>query len=394
MSDRDPGFQQRTAVALGAGVVERLPRECARLGAQRPVVLIDAALADGPISARVKALLPDAPLVTPSPGEPSYRSVDDCTTAVLHNNVDGVVAVGGGSTIDTAKLLRGVHASDRPVPELPERFERKLMPLIAIPTTAGTGAELGAGAVVTDSSTGTKTLVRRQELAADVALADGDMTLSLPSNLTAYTGCDAFAQAFLAFVPAGEHSISGQLALEAMRTIHRTLPCVVERGDDRELRATMMRGSVLGAMAMFNAPPEYGAEHLFAEAVGGRLRVHHGHLVAAYLPATAELNQTALAPEFAAVARALGIADDSADDTEAVDTLIAALQTFVARVGVQPLRAAASEYPLDELVDLCLKSDAAPLNPVPLDRANVANVLRSGYRGGDWCLRPASDHAG
>jgi alcohol dehydrogenase len=357
-------------------------------------VLIDGALVDGPVGTRVSTMLPNAPMITPPPGEPSYRSIEDCATDVLRNNVDGVVAVGGGSTIDTAKLLRGVHASDRGVPDLPDHFDQKIMPFIAIPTTAGTGAELGAGAVVTDPSTGSKTLVRRQELAADVALADGDMTLSLPPSLTAYTGCDAFAQAFLAFVPAGEHSVSGQLALEAVRTIHRTLPCVVENGDDRELRAIMMRGSVLGAMAMFNAPPEYGAEHLFAEAVGGRLRVHHGHLVAAYLPGTAELNKEALVAEFAGVARALSVAENDADDVAAADRLISALRTFVGRLGVQPLSAAVSEYPLDELIDLCLASDAAGLNPVRLDRNNVASVLCSGYRGDDWAVHSASNHVG
>jgi 1,3-propanediol dehydrogenase len=210
--------------------------------------------------------------------------------------------------------------------------------------------------------------------------------------LTAYTGCDAFAQALLAFVPAGENSVSGQLALEAMRTIHRTLPLAVADGNNREHRATMMRGSVLGAMAMFNAPPEYGAEHLFAEAVGGQLRVHHGHLVAAYMPATAELNASALSGPFACVARALGIADDELDDAGATELLIGALRSFVDSIGVRPLSAVVSEYPLDDLIDLCLASDAAPLNPITLDRDAVAAVLCSGYRGGDWALHPVSDH--
>ena len=381
MPDRNPGFQQRTVVALGLGAVGRLPEECERLGMSRPVAVIDSALRDLPAGQTIRRLLPEAPMASPPPGEPTFETVQELLESVRVHTPDGIIAVGGGSTIDSCKVVRGMLATGDVTPDqVVEHLDNaQLAPFVAIPTTAGTGAEVGSGAIVIDPASGAKTLIKATVLAPDIALADGDMTIGLPPHLTAYTGLDAFAQAFLAYVSAGAESVSGQLALISMQAIAKALPNAVDRGEDRNARGEMMRGSVTGAMAMFNAPPIYAAEHLFAEAIGPAVQVHHGHLVAAFLVPTVLLNREALADPYAEVAGALGWANGP----NPVDGLVDGLVDLVEACGVRPAGEAAANVDMSDLVRYCLDSDAAELNPVALDEKRVAAVLTAGFAG-DW----------
>jgi alcohol dehydrogenase class IV len=389
--DRGSGFVQRTAIAVGLGSIERLPTEARRLGSVRPVVLIDAALAGGPIDARVRSVIPDAVVIPREGAEPSFDSVARDAALISDARADGVVAVGGGSTLDTAKLARGLLAARvADLAELPEILPAAPLPLVAVPTTAGTGAEIGAGAIVFDPRVDDKILIRRPELVADVAIADGDLTVTLPPTLTAWTGCDALGQAILAYVPAGWDSVSGQTALRAIRLIFDALPRAVENGLDREARRDQMLGSVLSALAMFNSPPTYAGEHVFAEPVGAALHVHHGFAVAAFLAGTVEFNVEVLADRFAEISLELGLAPHDTPPKEAAHAFADALRRWVVRLGIPSLRQLAPEAEVSALAARCARHDGYSLNPRPIGISDAEAIVR-GALSGSWRVEYAAD---
>jgi len=382
MPDREPGFRQPTAVTVGSGTIERLPVALAHVGGTRPVVLIDANLMDGPVAERVLGRLPAHVAIAAPSGEPTISSVRGVSAMIDPDEVDGVIAVGGGSTLDTAKLARGFVATGAGgLADIPDVIDPVPLPLIAIPTTAGTGAEVGAGAIILDDATGDKLLFRRSQLAADIALADGDLTLGLPAQLTAFTGLDAFAQALMAFLPAGEDSISGQTALTAMKLIRAHLERAVDAGDDRQARGKMMLGSVLSALAMYNAPPVYAGEHIFAEPVGAALGVPHGHAVATLLPGTIEFNLRAFSSQLACLARHFALADSASSDETASEALLMDVRGLVERLRIPPLPERDGAPDLDALTLRCEHHEAYGLNPRPLTHADTTAILRGAFDG-------------
>lgn len=381
MPDRPPGFCQRTPVNVGPGVIGHLPQEVRRLGIREPVVLMDEALVDGPVGRRIASLLPEATVISPEPGEPTYKTVSLTVDKVKQASGDGLVAVGGGSTIDTAKIARGLLSAHVATPtDLPSSFPQPLLPLIAVPTTAGTGSEVGAGAVVTDPDTGEKVLVSKSQLAPDLALADGDLTLTLPRHLTAFTGCDALAHALLAYVGSGKYAVSGVLALQAVKTIVEDLPDAVRNGSDRTVRARMMFGSVTSAISMFTSPMTYAGEHTFAEALGPPLQLHHGHVVAVFLPGVAQFNRRPLTGPLGEVARHLGLVGSDVSNDEASTVLIERLRTFLKDLGIAPLGDDVKDR-AEDLVPLVKRHPGFALNPCPLDDAAVAAIIRGACTG-------------
>jgi alcohol dehydrogenase class IV len=386
--DRSTGFVQRTRVVVGGGAHSHLPEICQHLGTRRPAILCDAALADSPVLEMVIAQLPEARIVVCPPGEPSPESVARARDSVLGVEADGLLALGGGSTIDTGKLLRGLIASGAPTPTaIPQGQDLEVLPYVAIPTTAGTGAEMGAGAVVLDREADNKVLVKIEELAADYAVGDGWLTVTLPSAPTAFTGADALAQAFLAYIAAGPESISGRLALDAVETIFEWLPRVVEDGADRDARAQMMLGSVTSAIAMFNAPIQFGLEHAIAEPLGAAIHLPHGHLVAAFLADTAQYNLAALAPRYAEIGARLGI--DGGTTASTAEQLIERVRGLIREIGIEPLAATAGDQPLGELADRVIATGTLDNSPVPMARDDLIGVLEAAWAGDPLSERAA-----
>jgi alcohol dehydrogenase class IV len=379
MPDRRPGFVQRTALRVGPGTIAELPESASNLGMKHPAVVIDGSLVDTQVGTRLKSLLPGAAFVGCAAGEPTVHSIRDVMGRL--EGVDGIVAVGGGSSLDTGKVARALLAAktDR-WQDLPPQIPAGL-PLITVPTTAGTGAEAGAGALLYDPEAGDKVLVRRLGMAADLAIADGDLTLTLPARLTAYTGLDALAQAILAYVPATGDSISGQVALRAIKLIFQALPRAVENGADRGARADMMQGSIMSALAMFNAPPTYAAEHTFAEAIGPAAGINHGHAVAAFLVPMAEYNIDPLAARYAEIAGELGLVTAAVSSAKAAGAFVDALEALVGRLQVQPLSQVAKAWDAQALAERCKRHDGFAVNPRPIEDAAVVRILDCAYQG-------------
>jgi len=347
----------------------------------RAAVVIDQGLLATPVGESVRKLLPGASIVAHPTAEPSVQSIVGVVAELGACNADGIIAVGGGSSLDTGKVARALLAAkvDR-WQDLPDQIPPG-MKLITVPTTAGTGAEAGSGALLYDPEVDDKILVRRLGMAAELAIADGDLTLGLPSRLTAYTGLDALAQAILAYVPATGDSISGQVALRAIRMIFRALPKAVAQGTDRSARAEMMQASVMSALAMFNAPPTYAAEHTFAEAIGPAAGVSHGHAVAAFLVPLAEYNLKPLADRYAEMAVELGFASEGEAVPKAAAAFIEGLEALVRRLNVEPLAKVAKTWDRDDLAARCRRHDGFAVNPRPIDDTAVLRMLDCAHSG-------------
>jgi alcohol dehydrogenase class IV len=378
MPDRLQGFTQRTRVVIGAGSIETLAAHADRLDIKRIGVLMDPALVEGVVGQSIAQVQPEAAVLTTAPGEPTFDTVAATADALRDAGIDGLIAVGGGSTIDTAKLSRGLIATGASsVGKLPDLPIDSVLPLIAVPTTAGTGSEMGPSAVAVDPSTGAKVLVRVDALAANVAIADSTLTLSLPPMLTAFTGCDALAQAILAFVPATEGSISGNLAIVAIETIFANLLTAVRDGSNANARERMMLGSSLSAVAMFNSPMTYAGEHSFAEAVGPLVGIHHGHAVAVFLPLLAQYNREALANPFGEIARAARIAALDMSDNDASQLLVDRLHQLVVDLEIPPMDIGGGNHTVEELVHATQMHPGFDTNPRRIDERDAAAIIHA-----------------
>jgi len=380
--DASPGFQQTTVAIVGGGAVQRLGETLDRLGVSDPGILIDPGLVEGVVADAVRSSAPHGVLIPADAGEPTFASVSSAAERVRDSECDGLIAVGGGSTIDTAKLLRGLLATGTDdLAGVPEDAELQALPLIAIPTTAGTGAEMGSSAVVIDPRRDHKVLLTIPGLAPDVAIDDGHLTTTLPPSLTAYTGCDALAQAILAYSTAGHDAIGGQLALRAIELILEWLPRAVADGNDLRAREEMMLGSASSAIAMFNAPVRWDLEHAIAEPLGSMLGIHHGHLVAAFLPGVAEFNISALEDRYAELARHLGLAQPKDDDHAGALAMVTRLRAFVREVGVPALGLVAGDRDFDPLVEQILNAGQLKTNPVPMPADAIQAIIAGAWDG-------------
>ncbi|PIY51208.1 MAG: hypothetical protein COZ06_05415 [Armatimonadetes bacterium CG_4_10_14_3_um_filter_66_18] len=222
--------------------------------------------------------------------DPSLATVERGVEAARTQGSEVVVGVGGGSALDAAKAI--AVAATQPesvrVYHVGKELERDGLPFIAVPTTAGTGAEITRNAVLTDKRRGLKLSLRSERMVAKVALLDPELTVSLPPEKTAYSGMDALTQAIEAYLTRAPNPVSDALALRACEVIHRNLATAVADGTDLPAREAMLLGSLLSALAFSNSG--LGAVHGLAHPLGARLGIPHGLACAVLLPHVMELN--------------------------------------------------------------------------------------------------------
>jgi alcohol dehydrogenase len=343
----------------------------------RPFVVVDETVQSLP---RVEAALAgvDGELTrfVKSPGEPTVADVEAAAAALRAADADAVVAIGGGSAIDTAKTARLLAGQGGPylrfagggVP-----FEAPSIPLVAVPTTAGTGSEVSGGAVVTDEATGRKAGIASPWLRAQHALVDPALTWSLPASATAHSGVDALAQAVAAVVVVARTPIGNAIALEAIRLAGEALPAVVRDGSDRAARSQMACASLMAGLAMNIS--DCGSEHSIAQAIGGKLHLPHGLTIGLVLAETMDHDRRAVPELFERVADALGEpGDPSGDGSRAVR----AVRRILAEIDFPTLgTVGVSESDLDELADAALGDSFITVSPEPWTRDDVLACYRS-----------------
>lgn len=370
-----------TRILFGAGVVAQAGPEARRLGAERALIVTDKGVVRSgllePVAASLRGAGVEIAVFDDVLGNPVEKNVHDGVAAFRDARADLVVALGGGSPLDVGKLVRlGVH-HDRPLVDYDDatggdRFiTPNVPPMIAIPTTAGTGSEVGRSGVVTLDVNHRKTVIFSPYLLANAALLDPEMTRSMPPFLTAATGFDALTHCLEAYVAKGDHPMADGIALEGIRLVAEHLERAVSHGDDLEARGGMMKAAMMGAVAFQKG---LGACHSLAHPLSSECGLHHGLANALCLPAVIEFNVPSAQPRFARVASLLGAPEDAAACAEAVRALRA-------RIGLAAglEKAGVPREKLDGLADLAFQDACHTCNPRACTRDDLRRLYEASF---------------
>jgi alcohol dehydrogenase class IV len=319
-------------IRFGQGEADTLPEVLTRLSTNRLMCVTDAALNASGLVARVLAGVHVPYRVEARvPGNPSAADVGALLEDARAFAPDTIVAVGGGSPVDVAKVLSLLLTNPGELHEYQwenRPVTKPVLPLVAIPTTAGTGAEVSRAAVIVDR--GQKQGIARDELFPRVAIVDPELTRTLPPNLTAATALDAFAHAAEALVARGANPLTDAWALAAAAMIHRSLPRALADGEDMTARGELALAATMAGAAM--AVAGLGIIHALASPLGGRFNIHHGLTNALLLPAAIRFNRPVVAERYAELARAIGY--QGSDREAAVDWLEKAVTDLVVGAGI------------------------------------------------------------
>jgi alcohol dehydrogenase class IV len=297
-------------IRFGEGARNELGGELARLGVCRPLVVTDPGLRASGLVESVTGMLRDATVLSAVQANPAECDVLAGLEAYRSSGCDGLVAVGGGSSIDAAKAIRllATHPGSLADYDLTmgglERITADLPPMVAIPTTAGTGSEAARGALIQLPGTGRKTVVLSPHLLPSVALCDPELTLGLPPSLTAGTGMDALVHCIESYLSVSHHPICDGIALEGLRYVAHGLETAVREGGNRSARRALMMGALLGGISFHKG---LGLVHSLSHALGSEGRAHHGTLNAILLPHALRFNREAAEPRMAELAARLGL---------------------------------------------------------------------------------------
>ena len=369
-----------TAIRFGAGRISELAEACAQVGISRPLLVTDRGLAGLPITARALDCLAAAGLehalfaeVDPNPNEVNLAAGIEACKAGGH---DGVIAFGGGSGLDLGKMVAFMAGQTRPVwdfEDIGDWWTRAdadaIAPIIAVPTTAGTGSEVGRASVITNSATHVKKIIFHPKVLPSIVIADPELTVGMPDVITAGTGLDAFAHCVEAFSSPHYHPMSQGIALEGMRLVIDNLPRAYKTPDDIEARAHMMSAAAMGATAFQKG---LGAIHAMSHPVGAVFNTHHGTTNAVCMPAVLALNAPMIRDRFERVTPYLGIEggfDGFCEFVQAFNDSFA-IPRRLGEMGVTGER-------VNDLVAMALEDPSCGGNPVPLTADNLRALFEA-----------------
>ncbi len=313
-------------VRFGEGIANSLPAVISELGAQKVFLMVDAGIEKFNPSAKsvIDHLLAVGDLTVTifekPAGEPTIQMVDDATTALKESGAQSVVALGGGSVIDTAKAARlcaQLNCTFREFQSKEPSYPVPVVSLIAMPTSAGTGSEVSGGSVISDPEAGLKTGIANANLRAQVALVDPVLTYSMPPTMTANTGIDALAQAIAGIIAKCSTPIGDAIGFEAVRMMSSSLVVAYKDGNDKSARSAMSAGSMMAGLTMNIS--DCTAEHSLGQAIGGLKHVPHGLTIGLVLVETLTREARVVPEKMERVADAMGVpADGTSDGSRAV----------------------------------------------------------------------------
>lgn len=369
-----------TAIRFGAGRISEIAEACIATGIKKPLLVTDKGLADLPITQSTLDVLAAAGLgramfseVDPNPNE---MNLDAGVAAYTAGGHDGVIAFGGGSGLDLGKMVAFMAGQSRPVwdfEDVDDWWTRAdsdaIAPIIAVPTTAGTGSEVGRASVITNSVTHVKKIIFHPKVLPSIVICDPELTVGMPKMITAGTGLDAFAHCVEAYSSPFYHPMSQGIALEGMRLVKEYLPRAYANPNDIEARAHLMSAAMMGATAFQKG---LGAIHALSHPVGAVYGTHHGTTNAVCMPAVLRLNAPQIRDRFDQAAAYLGITGgfdgfctyvQDLNDSLAIPRKLSALG-----VGTDKI---------DAMVAMALKDPSAGGNPVSLTTANTKSLFEA-----------------
>ncbi len=370
-----------TTIWAGPGRIAELPAACERAGIKRPLVVTDEGLIGAPMIKSALGALKNAALFGAVRGNPASSHVEGGLRVYRAGGHDGVVAFGGGSALDAGKVVAFMSGQTRPLwdfEDVGDWWTRAdsagIAPVIAVPTTAGTGSEVGRAGVILNEATHQKKIIFHPLMMPRIVISDPELTVGLPRAVTAATGIDAFVHCFEAFCAPGFHPLADGVALEGMRLIHQYLPRACADGKDIEARAYMLAAASMGATAFQKG---LGGVHAIAHPVGSWFNTHHGLTNAVILPYVVTFNRDAIADKTAVIARVLDLPGRGFDG-------------FLAWV-IQMRRELGIPHSLAEIGVSADKSDiigreaaidpSAVGNPIPVEAAQLIRIFRAAVAG-------------
>jgi 4-hydroxybutyrate dehydrogenase len=366
-----------TTIVFGAGAVSAVGEHVKRLGERRALVVCDAGVVAVGIADRVRGLLQaagvEAAIFDKVDANPVEANVFDGVAAYEAHGAGCVVAVGGGSPLDAGKLIALKVTHERPLADYDDAIDGgrwvtpRVPPIVAIPTTAGTGSEVGRSGVVTLAATGRKTVIFSPHLLAKVAILDPELTRSMPARVTAATGFDALTHCLEAFCSLGDHPMADAIAIGGLELCAAHLVQAVDRAEDLAARGGMMKAAMMGAVAFQKG---LGACHSLAHPLSSEKGLHHGLANALCLPAVVEFNERAVHRRLERVRMILG-----PEARHCVD----AVRELRRRVGLPEGLGAAgvSEADVPKLADKAFEDACHRSNPAPVTRADLASLYRA-----------------
>ena len=370
---------------FGAGRIKELPEACRSLGMQRPLLITDPALAALPMVQDTLEICRAAGLpcglFSDVQGNPVEANVSAGVQAFKDGGHDGVIAFGGGSGLDAAKAVALMVGQTRPIWDFEDREDwwtrinpDGMAPVVAVPTTAGTGSEVGRASVITDERDHTKKIIFHPKMLPAIVIADPELTLGLPAHITAATGMDALSHNLEAFCSPLFHPMAEGIAVEGMRLIKDWLPLAVADGSHLTARANMLVASSMGATAFQKG---LGAMHSLSHPCGSVLNTHHGLTNAVVMPYVLEFNRSVISEKLVRLARFLDLPNPSFD---AVLSWVLELREQVGIPHTLKEIAVTEEYAA-RLAPMAAADPSSGTNPIPLTAANLEPLYLRCIRG-------------
>jgi alcohol dehydrogenase class IV len=374
-----------TLIRFGAGRIRELPDACRTLGIQRPLIVTDPGLAKLPMIANAAQVLGAAGLsaavFADIQANPVEANVTNGVAAFRGGSHDGVIAFGGGSALDVGKAIALMSGQSRPIFDFEDREDwftrvdvKGMAPVVAVPTTAGTGSEVGRASVITDIADHTKKIIFHPRMMPGVVIEDPELTVGLPPQVTAATGMDALSHCLEAYCSPFYHPLAEGIAVEGMRLIREWLPVAVRDGRNIEARSHMLIASSMGATAFQKG---LGAMHSLSHPCGANLNTHHGLTNAVVMPYVLAWNREAIEEKLARLAAYLGLEQHSFGGV--LDWVLElrrgiGIPNTLAEIGVRPEHAA-------EFAPQAFADPSTGGNPLPVDTKQFERLYLHCIRG-------------
>ena len=373
-----------TSVRFGAGRIAELADACKANGIRRPLFVTDPGLASLPTTqmafGSLKAAGLQAAMFSAIRSNPVDSNVEAGVAAMRAGLHDGVIAFGGGSALDVGKVIAFMAGQTRPMWDFEDvgdwwtRADPKgIAPVIAVPTTSGTGSEVGRAGVITQEATHTKKVIFHPKMMPVVTICDPALTVGLPPHLTAATGMDAFAHCLEAYCAPGFHPLADGIAVEGMRLVQENLVRAVNDGGDLEARGNMMAAAAMGATAFQKG---LGAIHALSHPIGALYDTHHGLTNAVFMPYVLDFNRAAIEPRIARLSAYLGLGASF----DAFQSYVLSLRS---EIGIPHalggLKVGGEKEQL--IAEMAIVDPTAGGNPVPLDMAGARRIFQAALSG-------------